>query len=102
MAPFIPLLDPSAPSLVPSLALIAPLLVPSGLLRAVLPTLPSPASYYVLLEDGDDAAEILNAGAEKVVLSKEQLEGLGGSLGKDRLILKSDASGELRDRRAAM
>ena len=35
---FLPLLDPTAASLIPSLALLGPLLIPSDLVNAILPT----------------------------------------------------------------
>lgn len=92
MAPFIPLIDPSSPPLIASLALLGPLLIPSGLLRAVVSTLPAQATYYALLEDGDDIISILDAGASKVIVSTQQAEDVKGSVSGDRLIIKSDGS----------
>ena len=91
MAPFVPLLDPSAPPLVPALSLIAPLLIPSSILRAVLPTLPFSASYWVLLGEGDvdSALDILDGGASKIIVPQAalgQLEGVDAS----RLVVVSD------------
>ena len=91
MAPFVPLLDPSAPTLVPALSLIAPLLVPASILRAVLPTLPSSASYYVLLEDADveSALDILDGGASKIIVPPTALAQLSG-VDASRLVVRSD------------
>lgn len=87
--PFIPLIDPSSPPLVPSLALLGPLLVPSGLLRAVLPTLPKGTIYYALCEDGEDVAAVLDGGATRAVISEAASGEFGGSVPKDRLIVRS-------------
>ena len=87
---FLPLLDPTAASLIPSLALLGPLLIPASLVAAILPSLPPTASYYVeASESTEDLTSLLNNGAVKVVVSAEQLRSLSGSVDKDRLILKS-------------
>ena len=91
--PFIPLLDPTAGPLIPSLALLGPLLIPSTLLHAILRTLPPTASYYVeATESQDDLISLLDNGAEKIVVSPAQLRYLAGSIPKERLILKVDES----------
>lgn len=90
---FLPLLDPTAASLIPSLALLGPLLIPATLLEAVLPSLPPTASYYVeVSESSEDLITLLNNGAARVVVSAEQLRSLAGSVEKDRLILKAQDS----------
>jgi len=87
---FLPLLDPTANNLIPSLSLLGPLLIPSDLLRAVLPTLPSTASYYVQAETyRDDLVSLLDNGAEKIVITMDQLRSLH-TVPKERLILKID------------
>lgn len=86
---FLPLLDPTAASLIPSLALLGPVLIPSTLIAAVLPTLPPTASYYVEASDSqDDLISLLDKGAQRIVVTSEQLSILSGSVDKDRLILK--------------
>lgn len=88
---FLPLLDPSAASLLPSLALLGPVLIPSSLVAAVLPTLPPTASYYIeATQHNDDLITLLDGGAARIVVSPEQLRSLAGSVDKDRLILKAD------------
>ena len=87
---FLPLVDPTAGPLIPSLALLGPLLIPSSLLAAVLPTVPPTASYIVDLSDGEaDAIAILDGGASQIVVSSEQFRELVGTVEKQRLILKS-------------
>ena len=89
---FLPLLDPTAASLIPSLALLGPLLIPAGLLSAILPTLPSQASYYVQAEESsEDLISYLDKGAEKIIISKSQLDQLAG-VSRDRIIVKIDES----------
>ncbi|EIW66691.1 histidinol dehydrogenase [Tremella mesenterica] len=83
---FVPLIDPTAAALIPSLALLGPLLLPASLLRAVLPSLTSTASYWVLADDETDLISVLNEGAEKVILSPFQLS-LVASVPSHRLIL---------------
>jgi len=88
---FLPLLDPTAASLLPSLALLGPVLIPSSLVAAVLPTLPPTASYYIeATQHNDDLITLLDGGAARIVVSPEQLRSLAGSVDKDRLILKAD------------
>ena len=91
MASFIPLLDPSAPTLIPALSLITPLLVPSSILRAVLPTLPAAASYYVLLEGADvaSALDILDGGAAKIIIPADALKQVEG-VDASRIIVIAD------------
>lgn len=87
---FLPLLDPAAASLIPSLALLGPLLIPSTLLRAVLPSLPPSASYWVQAEEAsEDLVSLLDDGAAKIVVSPEQFRDLHG-VPKERLIVKLD------------
>ena len=88
--PFLPLLDPTAGPLIPSLALLGPLLIPSSLLAAVLPTLPPTASYYVEASQASDdgLVSLLDNGAEKIVVLPTQMQALAGSIPKERLILK--------------
>ncbi|WWC70598.1 histidinol dehydrogenase [Kwoniella pini CBS 10737] len=89
--PFLPLIDPSGSTLLPSLALLGPVLIPSTLVQAVLPTLPPQASYYVQAENSnDDIISYLDNGAQKIVVTSSQLEELGGQVPKERLILKLD------------
>lgn len=89
---FLPLLDPTAASMIPSLALLGPLLIPSTLLRAVLPSLPPAATYWVQAEDAnDDLISLLDDDAEKIAIAPEQLRVLHG-VPKERLILKVDDS----------
>ncbi|GMK56382.1 hypothetical protein CspeluHIS016_0302220 [Cutaneotrichosporon spelunceum] len=74
-AVFLPLVDPTAAALIPSLALLGPLLVPAGLLAAVLPSIPQTGSYFVdATGSSDDLVAILNNGAQAVVVSAAQLE----------------------------
>ena len=90
---FLPLLDPTAASLLPSLALLGPVLIPSTLVAAVLPTLPPTASYYVeATQSNDDLIALLDGGAARIVVSANQLRSLSGSVDKDRLILKVEES----------
>ncbi|WWC62384.1 histidinol dehydrogenase [Kwoniella dejecticola CBS 10117] len=87
--PFLPLIDPSGSTLLPSLALLGPVLIPSTLVQAVLPTLPSQASYYVHAEDSnEDLISYLDNGAQKIVISLSQLQELDGQVPKERLILR--------------
>ena len=86
----LPLLDPTAAALIPSLALLGPLLIPANLLQAVLSSLPPTASYYVQAEHSrDDLMSLLDNGAEKIVVAPDQLRVLRG-ITKERLILKLD------------
>ena len=86
---FLPLLDPTAALLLPSLALLGPVLIPSSLLAAILPTLPPTASYYVeASESTDDIVALLNDGASRVIVTPDQVRELVGSIEKDRLILR--------------
>ncbi|WVR06195.1 histidinol dehydrogenase [Kwoniella sp. DSM 27419] len=86
---FVPLIDPSGSTLLPALALLGPVLIPAGLLRAVLPTLPASASYWVQAESSDeDIISILDNGARKVVISQTQLQQLDGQVPRERLIVK--------------
>ncbi|WRT67602.1 histidinol dehydrogenase [Kwoniella shivajii] len=87
--PFLALLDPSGSTLLPSLALLGPVLIPAALVRAALPTLPSQATYYVQAENSsEDLISFLDNGAQKIVVSLQQLQELGGQVPKERLILK--------------
>jgi phosphoribosyl-ATP pyrophosphohydrolase/phosphoribosyl-AMP cyclohydrolase/histidinol dehydrogenase len=89
---FLPLLDPTAASLIPSLALLGPLLVPADLTNAILPTLPPQATYYVQAESSsDDLISFLDNGAEKIVVSSSQLGSLDG-VARERIIVKIDES----------
>lgn len=90
---FLPLLDPTAASLIPSLALLGPLLIPAGLLSAILPTLPAQASYYVQAEgsESDDLISYLDKGAQKITVSNSQLDQLSG-VPRERIIVKIDES----------
>lgn len=86
---FLPLVDPTAVTLVPALALVAPLLVPSTLLSAVLPTLPSTAAYIVDASSAkpeDDLVQLLNDGALALLVSQAQLEKLA-DVPRERLIV---------------
>ncbi|KAK8858421.1 histidinol dehydrogenase [Kwoniella newhampshirensis] len=88
---FLPLLDPTAAALIPALSLLGPLLIPATLLRAVLPSLPPSARYYVQAEQStEDLISYLDNGAEKIVISQSQLGQLAGQVAKERLILKVD------------
>ncbi|KAL1407661.1 trifunctional histidinol dehydrogenase [Vanrija albida] len=89
---FLPAVDPTAAALVPALALLGPLLIPAGLLGAVLPTLPKTGSYIV---DASAAAPdvdlvlTLNNGALALVVSQAQLEKLTAEgIPAERLIVK--------------
>jgi phosphoribosyl-ATP pyrophosphohydrolase/phosphoribosyl-AMP cyclohydrolase/histidinol dehydrogenase len=84
---FLPLLDPTAASLIPSLALLGPLLIPSDLVDAILPTLPAQASYYIQSRNGDDLIKYLDGGAEKVVIEESQLGEVEG-VGRERIIVR--------------
>jgi phosphoribosyl-ATP pyrophosphohydrolase/phosphoribosyl-AMP cyclohydrolase/histidinol dehydrogenase len=75
---------------------LGPLLIPSGLLRAVLPTLPTGTSYYVFVEDGEDIISILDAGALRVIVSATQAAEVKGSVSGDRLIVRSDGGGDAK------
>ena len=87
---FLPLLDPTAATLLPSLALLGPVLIPSTLLAAVLPTLPPTASYYVeATQSPDDLISLLDGGASRIVVTAEQIRSLSGQVDKDRLILST-------------
>ncbi|WVQ81049.1 histidinol dehydrogenase [Cryptococcus sp. DSM 104549] len=87
---FLPLLDPTAASLIPSLALLGPLLIPATLLQAVLPSLPAGTQYYVQAEDASgDLISLLDAGASKLVVSASQIQELDG-VPAERLVLKVD------------
>ncbi|WWD04665.1 histidinol dehydrogenase [Kwoniella europaea PYCC6329] len=91
--PFLPLIDPSGSTLLPSLALLGPVLIPATLVQAVLPTLPPQASYYVqAAESSDDLISFLDNGAQKIVVTPSQVEELAGQVPKERLILKIDES----------
>ena len=79
---FLPLVDPTAAPLLPSLAVVGPVLIPSTLVHAVVPTLPAGAPYWVSTSDqGDelDLIAVLNDGAEKVVVSATEAQELAGS-----------------------
>ena len=90
---FLPLLDPTAASLVPSLALLGPVLIPASLVAAILPTLPAGTSYYIeATQSTDDLITLLDGGASRLVVSPDQLRSLAGSVEKDRLILKVQES----------
>ncbi|BEJ11759.1 hypothetical protein CspHIS471_0202190 [Cutaneotrichosporon sp. HIS471] len=85
-AVFIPLVDPTAATLIPALSLIGPLLVPADLLAAVLPSIPKTANYIVdAITSTDDLISILNEGALAVVVSAAQLETL--DVPRDRVIV---------------
>ncbi|WWC88869.1 histidinol dehydrogenase [Kwoniella dendrophila CBS 6074] len=87
--PFLPLIDPSGSTLLPSLALLGPVLIPADLVQAVLSTLPSQASYYVQAEEtNQDLISFLDNGAYKIVITPSQLEQLDGQVPKERLIVK--------------
>ncbi|ODO01382.1 histidinol dehydrogenase [Cryptococcus amylolentus CBS 6273] len=87
--PFLPLVDPTAHALLPSLALIAPLLIPAALLDVVLHDLPPTATYYVQAEKYDgDLITLLDNGAQRIVVSPSQLKALNGAIPKERLIVK--------------
>lgn len=87
---FLPLLDPTAASLIPSLALLGPILIPESLLNAVLPSLPATASYFVEATDyTGDLISLLDNGAAKLVITPSQLGSLGGQVDLDRLIVKA-------------
>lgn len=87
---FLPLLDPTAASLIPALSLLGPLLIPADLLSAIVPTLPAQASYYVQAEGSDvDLISYLDNGAEKIVVSGSQLEQVEG-VPRERIIVKID------------
>lgn len=89
---FLPLVDPTAASLIPSLALLGSLLIPSDLVSAVLPTLPAQASYYVQAEKSqDDLIDYLDKGAEKIIVSRDQISQLGG-VPRERVIVAIDES----------
>ena len=91
--PFVALVDPTAGPLIPSLALVAPIIVPSTLLHAVLPTLPPNATYYVeATQSEEDLVQLLDAGASKIVVSSGQLKFLAGGVPRERLILQIDES----------
>ena len=87
---FLPLLDPTAASLIPSLALLGPLLIPSDLTEAIIPTLPPSATYYIQADSDAqaDLIKLLDGGAEKVVVSQNQLGSLEG-VGRERIIVKT-------------
>jgi len=87
---FLPLLDPTAASLIPSLALLGPLLIPSDLTEAIIPTLPPFATYYIQADSDPkaDLIKLLDGGAEKVVVSQNQLGSLEG-VGRERIIVKT-------------
>ncbi|WOO85022.1 Histidine biosynthesis trifunctional protein [Vanrija pseudolonga] len=88
---FLPAVDPTAAALVPSLALIGPLLVPASLVGAVVPTLPKTATYIVDISAPNDVDPVLllNNGAIALVVSQAQLENLSAEgIPSDRLIVK--------------
>jgi len=87
---FLPLLDPTAASLIPSLVLLGPLLIPSDLTEAIIPTLPPSATYYIQADSDPkaDLIKLLDGGAEKVVVSQSQLGQLEG-VGRERIIVKT-------------
>lgn len=71
--PFLPLVeapaDQLAAELLPALARIVPLLVPSSLAASILPTLPRTAAYYILDDSSlalEDAVKYLDKGARRV------------------------------------
>lgn len=87
---FVPLVDPTANALIPSLALLGPLLIPTTLLDAVRPSLPPTASYIVeasAAKPDTDLVALLNNGAQALVVSQAQLENLA-DVPKERLIVK--------------
>jgi phosphoribosyl-ATP pyrophosphohydrolase/phosphoribosyl-AMP cyclohydrolase/histidinol dehydrogenase len=86
---FVPLVDPTAAELIPSLALLGPLLIPATLLAAVVPSLPKGASYIVDASSSSDVdvVDVLNKGASAAVVSPAQLAELAG-LPRERLIVK--------------
>ena len=91
--PFVALVDPTAGPLLSSLALVAPLLIPSSLLHAVLPSLPATATYHVkATESEDDLVQLLDAGASKIVITSGQLRFLAGGVPRERLILSVEES----------
>lgn len=88
---FLPAVDPTAAALVPSLALIGPLLIPASLVGAVVPTLPKTATYIVDISAPNDVDPVLllNNGAIALVVSQAQLENLSAEgIPSDRLIVK--------------
>lgn len=76
-AVFLPLVDPTAASLIPALSVIGPILIPASLLSAVRPSLPKTASYIVdATASSDDLVALLNDGAQALIVTAAQLETL--------------------------
>ncbi|BGP38377.1 hypothetical protein JCM10450v2_002325 [Rhodotorula kratochvilovae] len=71
--PFLPLIEASGDQLpaelLPALARIVPLLIPSSLAASLLPTLPASAEYYILDDSSlslEDAVKFLDKGARRL------------------------------------
>lgn len=86
--PFLPLVTSQDTTLLPSLALITPVLIPSDHLEQIRQSLPANASYYVQANDNDDLIALLDGGAEKLVVTPQQLGAGGAGIPKERLILQ--------------
>ncbi|GAA5998776.1 uncharacterized protein JCM10292_007224 [Rhodotorula paludigena] len=92
--PFLPLVDAPAsqlPSeLLPALARIVPVLVPSSLAESTLAALPRNAEYFILDDSSlavDDAVKLLDKGARRIVSKNPALLTL---VSADRLVLHLD------------
>lgn len=86
--PFLPLVGPQDVALLSSLALITPVLVASDHLEKIRQSLPANASYYIQASDNDDLIALLDGGAQKLVVTPQQLEAGAAGIPKERLILR--------------
>lgn len=75
-------------ALLSSLALITPVLVASDHLEKIRQSLPANASYYIQASDNDDLIALLDGGAQKLVVTPQQLEAGAAGIPKERLILR--------------
>ncbi|GAA6005673.1 hypothetical protein JCM11491_003721 [Sporobolomyces phaffii] len=91
--PFLPLVDGECtPELTAALARIVPLLVPSSLAAATVPSLPPTAEYYVLDDTHasvEDAIAFLDRGATRIVSKNARLL---AQVPAERLVLHLDGS----------
>lgn len=94
--PFLPLLSSvdQAADLLPSLAALAPILIPLANLPQALPSLAPRSSYWVKASKGDDAdlvTEALNNGAGKAVVGQDLVGELAG-IDASRLVIEISES----------
>lgn len=86
---FLPQVDSDDLTTLQALARLGPVLVPASKLAQVKAELPASSPYYVEVakDSEDDLISYLDQGAHKIVVSRKQLEALGGQVTEDKLIL---------------